>query len=343
MKFGIDCRLLDKKINSGISRYTEFLIEYYSLRFGDDNIILITNDFNFSYKNLNVVFTTLKPYNFFHFLRYSNFISKLDLYLIHVPFYSGLFIKNNNIFTIVTVHDLMYRLIDDFFGTNKILNKLKLYYFNYIVSKSLISADVIVSVSETTKNDVLNEFGFNSIQIPEDSNIEGNDDFSILKKFKLLKKGYYFYCGNNRPHKNIDFIKEIFKNNLELPPLVLAGNGHQDGENIIVTGVVSEEELNTLYKYAIAFVFPSKYEGFGLPVLESLRLGTFVIASKIPAFLEFDSKNIFYFELNNKDEFLIAIDKSKKHNFIEEESFFEYYDIKRIYKLNDLMLKDFIE
>lgn len=342
MKIGIDCRLINKIHNTGISRYTEFLIDYYISRFGISAIILITNDISYQNDDCKVVYTKLKPYNILHFFQFSNFVNSIGLDLLHVPFYSALPTKNNNIKVIVTVHDLMYRLVDDFFGTKKILNKLKLFYFDFIVNKSLSTADTIVSVSETTKNDVLTEFGFNSIHIPEDSNIEGNDDFSVLNKFNLLNKGYYFYCGNNRPHKNIDFIKEIFNNNLELPPLVLAGNGHQDGENIVVTGVVSEEELNTLYKSAIAFVFPSKYEGFGLPVLESLRLRTFVIASRIPAFLEFNSKNIFYFELNNEDEFLEAIDKSKTQNFMKEESFFDYYDKRRIYKLNDLMLKDFI-
>lgn len=340
MKIGIDCRLINKIHNTGISRYTEFLIEYYISRFGVSNIILITNDISYENDVCRVVHTKLKPYNILNFFQFSNFVNSIGLDVLHVPFYSALPTKNKNIKVIVTVHDLMYRLVDDFFGTNKILNQFKLFYFDFIVIRSLINADIIVSVSKTTKNDVLTEFGLSSIHIPEDSNIEDNDDFSILNKFNLLKKGYFFYCGNNRPHKNIDFIKEIFNNNLELPPLVLAGNGHQDCENVVVTGVVSEEELNALYKYAIAFVFPSKYEGFGLPVLESLRLETFVIASKIPAFLEFDSKNIFYFELYNKNEFLKAIDKSKKQYFIKEESFFDYYDKRRIYKLNDLMLKD---
>jgi glycosyltransferase involved in cell wall biosynthesis len=237
----------------------------------------------------------------------------------------------------------MYRFVDDFFGTNYIINKLKVFYFDFIVRKSLINADRIVSVSKTTKNDILTTFGFDSVHIPEDSNIEFEADMSLINKFNLLKKNYFFYCGNNRPHKNIDFIRTIFNNNLDLPPLVLAGKGHQSGENVIATGVVSEEELIALYESAIAFVFPSKYEGFGLPVLESLRLGIFVIASKIPAFLEFDSENIFFFELNNTEEFMSAIDNSRTKNFINNAIFFNTYDKSSIYKLNDIMLKDFIK
>lgn len=342
MKVGIDCRLINKIQNTGISRYTEFLIDYYISRFGVSNVILITNDISYENSDCKVIYTTLKPYNILHFFRFPNFVNNIGLDLLHVPFYSALFKKNSNIKVIVTVHDLMYRLVNDFFDTNKILNQFKLFYFDFIVNKSLINSDVIVSVSKTTKNDILITFGFDSVHIPEDSNIEFDADLSKLNKFNLINKPFYFYCGNNRPHKNIDFIRSIFNNNLDLPPLVLAGKGHQKSENVISLGVVSEEELIALYKSAMAFIFPSKYEGFGLPVLESLRLGTFVIASNIPAFLEFDSKNIFYFELNNKDEFLIAIDKSKTQSFIKEESFFDYYDKSRIYKLNDQMLKDYI-
>lgn len=342
MLIGIDCRLIDKTHNTGISRYTEFLIQYYIDRFGVNSIILISNDKSYQNDYCKVVYTKLNPFNILHFFQYSSFVYSIKLDILHVPFYSALLLKNNNIKVIVTVHDLMYRFVDDFFGTNYIINKLKVFYFDFIVRKSLINADRIVSVSKTTKNDILTTFGFDSVHIPEDSNIEFEADMSLINKFNLLKKNYFFYCGNNRPHKNIDFIRTVFNNNIDLPPLVLAGKGHQKGENVISVGVVSEEELIALYNSAMAFIFPSKYEGFGLPVLESLRLGTLVIASKIPAFLEFDSKNIFYFELNNKDEFLIAIDKSKTQNFIKEESFFDYYDKSRIYKLNDQMLKDYI-
>jgi hypothetical protein len=79
-----------------------------------------------------------------------------------------------------------------------------------------------------------------------------------LQKFNLKNKSFYFYCGNNQSHKNVDFIKDIFKNNKNLPPLVLAGKGHNNDNNIIATGIVSEVEFKALYISSIAFVFPSK-------------------------------------------------------------------------------------
>jgi glycosyltransferase involved in cell wall biosynthesis len=343
MKIGIDCRLINKIQNTGISRYTEFLITYYVSRFESKNVVLITNDDAFEYNDYEIIYTKLKPYNIFHFLSFSKFVDNIGLDLFHVPFYSAFFKKSSTTVVIVTVHDLMYRFVDGFFGKNRLLNYFKIKYFDFIVKKSLVNADTIVSVSETTKRDVLEMFRCDSIHIPEDSEINGNEDFLILDKYNLKNKQFYFYCGNNRPHKNLKFILEIFKNNPILPPLVLAGNGHQNFENVTLTGVVTDEELKALYKSAIAFVFPSKYEGFGLPVLEAIRSNTFVIASKIPAFLEFNTNNIFYFELDNEKEFLVAIEKTLTNDFIVDKSFLDCYDKKMIYELNDVMINDLLK
>lgn len=341
MKIGIDCRLINKIQNTGISRYTEFLIEYYVERYGEKNVILITNDSFFNYNKCEIKYTHLRPFNLIHFLWFSKYIEALHLDLFHVPFYASFFRKNKTQ-VIVTVHDLMYKFVGGFFGKNKIVNYLKIKYFDFIVKKSLLNADKIVSVSKTTKRDVFDIFCCDSFHIPEDSGIECNDDFTVLEKNNLKEKGFYFYCGNNRPHKNLNFVIEIFKNNPQLPPLVLAGKGHSNSDNVITTGIVSEEELKTLYKTAIAFIFPSKYEGFGLPILESLKLKTLVVASKIPAFLEFKSDNIFYFEIGNETEFLSAIKNTLSSKFVNDKTFFDYYSKKEIYKLNDDMIKDLL-
>jgi glycosyltransferase involved in cell wall biosynthesis len=343
MKVGIDCRLINRIQNTGISRYTEFLIEYYISRFETKNVVLITNDKSFEHLGCKIFYTNLKPYNILHFLMFSKFIDKIGLVLYHVPFYSGFFRKSVNTKIVVTVHDLMYRFVEGFFGESKSSNYLKIKYFDFIVKRSLVNSDKIVSVSETTKKDVLDIFGFPSAHIPENSEITAEMDFAILNKYNLSNKGFFFYCGNNRPHKNIDFIIDVFHSNSDLPPLVLAGKGHQNFENVLATGIVSEEELKALYKSAIAFVFPSKYEGFGLPVLEAMRSETFVIASKISAFLEFRTENIFFFELENKEELLEAIKKTLSNDFIIDKLFLDHYDKKTIYQLNDNMINNLLE
>lgn len=334
MKIGIDCRLIDKKNNTGISRYSEFLIHYYYSKYGANNLVLITNDPNFTYLNLTIAFTKLKPFNVFHFLVFSRFISKLKIDVIHIPFYASFFFKIKNLTTLVTAHDLMYRLVDNFFGNRFYLNFIKIIYFNFIVSRTFKNADFIISVSKTTQDDIKSCFGFNSIHIPEDSSIDGDFDLNILNRYNLNSKNYFFYCGNNRPHKNISFITRVFQTNKSLPILVLAGNGHKSAENVLNLGVVSEAELKALYMNAIAFIFPSKYEGFGLPILESIRLRTLVVASKIPAFTEFISKNIYYFELDEESDLINLLGEVKNYKF-QDDLLLESYDKEFIYKLYD--------
>ena len=337
IKIGVDARLLDRVKNTGISRYTEFILNYYIQKFGNKQIWIITNDRMLDYKGCNIIFTKFKPYNILHFLAYSHFISSLRLELLHIPFYSGMCFKLGTTKIIVTVHDLMYRNVKDFFGSNFILNYCKRAYFDFIVKRTLLNSNIIITVSKVTKDDLLNAFRIKSIHIPEYSKIISTiKSDEILKKHDLHKKQYFFYCGNNRPHKNLQFVIEIFNSLPEFPPLVLAGRGHSNSKNVKSVGVVSEDDLRSLYASSIAFIFPSKYEGFGLPILEALDCKTLVIASRIRAFTEFKSENILYFDIGDRGGLISTLVKAINRTFVEEPFFFDDYSIDRIYKLLDM-------
>lgn len=335
MRIAIDGRLINKIQNTGISRYTEFLIEYYLHQFPLDEIILIVNNDKIKYEGLTTVYCANKPFNIIDFLKFTRFIDDLKLDVLHSPFYSGLNRKINGLKNIVTIHDLMYRLVPGFFGKNWLISFMKISYFNFIVKKSLMNAECLISVSQTTCIDVKKNFNLDSHHVPEDSEINSQPDLDIIKKYGLSHKGYYFYCGNNRPHKNLEFVIKIFNNNKKLPPLVLAGKGHECSDNVKAIGIVTDNELHSLYSNAIAFIFPSCYEGFGLPILEALRCRTLVIASNISAFLEFKSSNIYFFKLNDSKQFSSILNLVKDKEYIDEPRFFEYYEKSKIYLLLD--------
>jgi glycosyltransferase involved in cell wall biosynthesis len=104
--------------------------------------------------------------------------------------------------------------------------------------------------------------------------------------------------------------------------------------------VVSDEELLALYANAIAFIFPSKYEGFGLPILEALNAGSQIVASKIAAFLEFKTPSIHYFTIGNESEFVSALISAKNHPKKTEIDFFTNYSDKFIYsKLDEILFE----
>jgi glycosyltransferase involved in cell wall biosynthesis len=99
---------------------------------------------------------------------------------------------------------------------------------------------------------------------------------------------FFLFVGNDKPHKNVDTLIEAFTR-VPRARLILAGatfdrfRGH---ERVDARGFVSEHELSTLYRNAIALVMPSLEEGFGLPAAEAMAHGTAVITSNAPALVE---------------------------------------------------------
>ena len=108
------------------------------------------------------------------------------------------------------------------------------------------------------------------------------------------KPPYLLYVGTLEPRKNIDLILELWRElRREVPiDLVLAGRRRADFPEIPaepglhLKGTTPEEDLPALYSGALACLYPSYYEGFGLPVLEAMQCGALVIASRDPAILE---------------------------------------------------------
>lgn len=301
MKILLDCRLMVDK-PTGISRYSEKLLTFYIDKYGVDNVCALVNA---THKKINCqqIVTSLKPFNIFHWFLFPLWINKLNFDWLISFHYSGLAFKLKKTKSIVTVHDLMFELVPGFFNT-KLKGIIGKPYFRLIVKQSLKNAHKTICVSETTKIDLNNIYKLSSSVSGEGLFLEASPAQSVLDKYNLNRKGYYIYIGNNRPHKNVDFLKESFQTSRENLPLdtrlVLVGHEGINQDGIIYTGIVSDEELVSLYNNAIAFVFPSKYEGFGLPILEALANSCPVIASDIPAFREFENDNIYYFELGNK-------------------------------------------
>lgn len=298
MKILVDGRLLDNK-PTGISRYSEEIIKMYISKFGYDNVkVLIKRDLK--KRDFKYIETDYKPFNLRDYFFFHKFLKKIEFDVYHSLFYSNSFFKIKNKKYIITVHDMMYSVVNNFFNTNQITNNFKKFYFDFIVGRSLKNSDFIISVSETTQKDTLNLFKINSVVIGEGVNILTNTgDVNILDKLELIKKGYLLYVGNSRPHKNLDFLIKGFLESKTDKKLVLCGNkkglNRIENKRIIYTDFISDSELKVLYENCSAFIFPSKYEGFGLPILEALNYGAKVISSDGGALKEFPKSIIKYF------------------------------------------------
>ncbi|WP_321311698.1 glycosyltransferase [Halarcobacter sp.] len=218
------------------------------------------------------------------------------------------FLNITNLKTVITLYDLIPLIFKDTYLVNEDVRK---WYFNKL--RLIYEADLLFAISDATREDAINILG-----IPEEKviNISGAIDSSNFFKLKtkndnektLIKYGinqpYLMYTGGIDFRKNLEVSIEAFskikQKNFENFQYVIVCKINDDqrksfqelikkldipDNKVIFTGFVSDEELNYLYNKAYLFIFPSIYEGFGLPVLEAMSCGTPVIgsnASSIP-------------------------------------------------------------
>jgi glycosyltransferase involved in cell wall biosynthesis len=308
----IDGRLLSDK-PTGISRYTNEIIQALTEHFGHEKIYVLVDSEYANISNYQVIRTRLKPYNPIHYLLFSFFVYRQNFSIYYSTFYSGLFFKVKGRKQVITVHDLMYLRIKNYFSPSAFINKLYRNLFNFIVKSSLRSSNLIISVSKTTQNDLLNYFNTDSTVIGEGVNYL-DDKLSptsgILDQLKIKKDNYFLYVGNFRKQKNIPFLVDAFILSNTPYQLVLVGSGNFSQNNntsIIFAGVLEDHEIQILYKNCLAFVLPSLYEGFGMPILEAYTAGARVISSNQGALAEFQHLGITYFSPFNLSELVFLL------------------------------------
>ena len=316
-KIFIDGRLLSDS-HTGISRYIYELIKSYERKYGRENILIICNR-NYDFlQGYELIITKLKPYNLLHYVLFPFFLRKLGVSVLHSTTYSGLFFRVKGLHNILTIHDVFYRIVPEFFSKNRIINWLAIKYYDVIVAAGIKNADQLIAVSETTRKDVFKYFKKNSIVIAE-----GVNSFSHYQ-LSSKKEDFFLYVGNLRKQKNINLLIDVFK---DIPDakLLIVGNYQNvprewtNYSNIQFAGYKSDKDLAKLYKSCKAFIFPSIYEGFGLPILEALSRGCIVFSSTGGALKEFKNPNIYHFDPYNKDE-LMQLVKNSDHLIFDMES-----------------------
>ena len=222
--------------------------------------------------------------------------------------------------SIVTIHDLKYLRFPEFFD-----NRLKYIYYKWIIRRSVLKARRIISISHATKKDIEYLLGISSDKITVIGEaITVTVDVKIHSELPkvLQRKPFLLYVGMNRPNKNCPRIIEAHQKLLNIlgdkcPFLVFVGvnfdalcqkySSEENIKKLIFLGQVSEEILITLYKHAIALVYPSLYEGFGLPVLEAMAMGTPVIASNCASMPEVAGKAAILIDPYNINQLVDAI------------------------------------
>lgn len=198
--------------------------------------------------------------------------------------------------SVVTIHDLIHFKFPEYFGRFKVLVAKK------VLSNAVYKAGGIIVISESTKNDLLHMFPNYSLEsklmvipqgVSKQFRPESNELISYFKKKNNLGR-YLLYIGNRKPHKNLTRLVKAYSLLLKEKPdlqLVVCGQRFKELDevdslkynlklpNLIELSNINDAELLCLYSGAEAFVFPSLYEGFGLPPLEAMACGTPVVVS----------------------------------------------------------------
>lgn len=221
---------------------------------------------------------------------------KLDVYIFFTPV-MPLFVKCSN--SIVVVHDLAYREIK----SESIKEFFVRFVLGFVHRNALNKAKKIIAVSKYTKDTILSYYpkinpekivviynGFNSIRSK-----------SMNESKTKIDNPYFLFVGVLKKRKNVlrlieafEIYKKTHNNNYNLVLVGKAGEreveekikNSQFKKDIILTGYISDSDLFSLYSNAATFVFPSLIEGFGMPILEAMSIGTPVITSNIGAMRE---------------------------------------------------------
>jgi len=224
--------------------------------------------------------------------------------------------------TIPTIHDLGYLKFQSQF-TKKDLYQL----VNWTI-QSINKAKHICTVSQFSKDEIIKTYSIDSQKISIAYNgvdtppkIDQKTQTKILSNYSLKANNYFLYLGTLKPNKNIPFLIKSFAlllktKNYSLPTkLVIAGKKgwlfeeifetvKKEGieDKVVFTDFVDNNQKWTLYQNAIASVLPSTYEGFGIPAIESMKIGTPVIVSTIPPFKEVVQSSGLFIDPQNKDD-----------------------------------------
>ena len=169
-------------------------------------------------------------------------------------------------------------------------------------------ARLILTVSAFSRGELIRHAGIPAAKlrvVPEGSEhlLRAPGDVGVFARVPVQPGGYILAVGSRSPHKNLGaVIQAVSRLGDSAPPLVAAGGGNQrvfnqaglNGNSYLSVGYVTDSELRALYEHAACFVYPSLYEGFGLPPLEAMTCGCPVVVSQAAALPEVCGDAVLY-------------------------------------------------
>jgi len=234
---------------------------------------------------------------------YSEYRIKKNNYdVLHPTYYDPYFLKHTKKPYVITVHDMIHELYPEFFDPgDKFVNYKRL---------CVEQAAHIIAISDSTKEDLQHILGIKEerISVIHHGYVPSTGS-QHLNPTSATGADYLLFVGDRRGYKNfprfLTAIVPVLRKNPALKLICVGGGPFQSAEtellhrlnvqNRVIQNNVSDEELGGLYANALAFIYPSLYEGFGFPILEAFNNNCPVIASDNKCFREIGQDGVAYF------------------------------------------------
>ncbi|PID57156.1 hypothetical protein CSB45_07965 [candidate division KSB3 bacterium] len=329
MRIGIDGRMLG---NTGIGRYLRNLLVHLAREDHENDYIVFMNDENNQgVDQENFRFVTLRPaipiYALSEQYRLPFEICRTQPDLMHYPNFDLPLLRCCPY--IVTIHDLIYYLYPE-----QCPSKAAQYYAAFMLKHATQHARMVLTDSQHSKDDLMEHLQLSDEKIrvifpaAEESYVprqpEDREQAALPQKYGITRP-YIFYVGKHHAYKNIEALIYAYVQHNEIYrsfQLVIGGKRDERRNDlyrlaesldpcgqICFTNTLAEEELLQFYQHAALFVFPSLYEGFGLPPLEAMACGIPVISSNAASLPEVAGDAALLVNPHNREELADAIRK----------------------------------
>lgn len=330
MKIAIYLGWIRHNASGGVESFTRNLLEGFSLLKNSNQYVLICSSDNIDsfrcyeedkrFRVIDAGFTTinLKKAMFFESFKLDRLVSRIGADICFVPCYRCPLLFSKNIF-IVVIHDLQAYHFPKNFGI------IRRFWLQKGARRSTQKAKKIITISEFVRKDVISKLDCDPRKVvtilnPILPDVKA-ENFSITSKEIGIEEGKYFYTISAlAKNKNLITLLKVIKKIIADNPmgisskLVISGIGfnQKDADNIdrkllmnyinqnnlqknvIFTGFVSNERRNALIKNSQFFLFPSVFEGFGMPVVEAMVLGARVITTNSTSIPEVSENKAIY-------------------------------------------------
>lgn len=255
----------------------------------------------------------------------------VDVY--HTQYITPFFVPRK-IKIVTTIHDISFNFFPQFIKLSD------LFFLKFLIPVSLKRADKIIAVSNFTRNEIIKFYKINPEKVEVaynavngnflQSNFSDQQKESVRKKYNLPEK-FILYIGTMQPRKNLPFLIEAYaciKDKLPGVKLVIAGKKSRNydrkidevsaeykvGKYVAFPGYIDEEDKSILFNLSQMFIFPSLYEGFGIPILEAMSQEIPVLAADISSLREVGGDAALYFDPCN----LASLEEALYNVFIDE-------------------------